>query len=110
MKILGSNLSNFEAFLRPITLKTEILFNNVCIEESFDTTFNMIYGGGGWNHHNLFFNPESDNSATEYVRQCALSYVKLVIFAGSGSSAKIRFAKESIQDGYGLVKPGMGNI
>ena len=46
-------MSNFDAFFRPSTLKTEIFFQKksregyVCIEESFDTIYNMGYGGGG---------------------------------------------------------------
>ena len=44
--------SNFDAFVRPRTLKTEIFSKKksrvgyVCIEESFDTLFNMGYGSG----------------------------------------------------------------
>ena len=39
--------ANFDAFFRPSTLKTEKRVGYVYIEESFDTIFNMSYGGGG---------------------------------------------------------------
>ena len=38
--------ANFDAFFRPSTLKTEKRVGYVYIEESFDTIFNMGYGGG----------------------------------------------------------------
>ena len=53
-------MSNFEAFFRPSALKTDFFFQKnltvgyVYIEESFDTIFNMGYGGGRCLPHGLW--------------------------------------------------------